>query len=575
MIKNVYSAFKILPKKFKILSIYIFFLHFVGSCLELIGIGLFIPLLSEMMNANFLVIEKLKFFLQSFNYYSDHLNNVNWVSFFAFFLIIFFFIKNIFLSYIVFFQYKFNQDLTVSLSTKLFSNYLKSNLLFHKKNNSSKLIRNLNSEIVTFASFLNTIYKMLSEILLITGILIFLLLINVKITILSLSFFCILAFFYQFLTKNILVKFGNIRYRYAEIILRNLQQAFDSIKLIKLANKEQKLINLYKINSKKITKAHKVNQIVSALPKQYFEFFIVLGLCFIVFLNKNFTQDTSYAILLLAIYSVNIAKGVPSIMRIMSQVQYANFSIHSVSGISRELNLSRSVDKDVVAKIDLPKITFSKSVEFKNIYFSYPNNKKKCLKNISFKILRNEHVALIGPSGSGKSTIVDIFMSLLRQQSGTILIDNKNLEKMDINSWHKKIGYVPQIIPILDDTIANNIIFYSRRDDKKIYSVLKTVRLNSLITTFPKKIDTILGENGDRLSAGQKQRIGIARALYNNPEILILDEPTSSLDEKNEKDIIKKITSLKNKTIILITHKTKVIKFFDKVISIKNGILKN
>ena len=575
MIKNIYSAFKLLPKKFKILSIYIFFLYFVGSCLELVGIGMFIPVLSEMMNTNFSAIEKLKFFLQSFNYYNDYSNNVNWVSFFAFFLIIFFFIKNIFLSYIIFFQSKFNQDLTVSLSTKLFGNYLKSNLLFHKKNNSSKLIRNLNSEIVTFASFLNTVYKMLSEILLITGILIFLLLINVKITILSLSFFCTLALFYQFLTKNILVKFGNIRYQYAEIILRNLQQAFDSIKLIKLANKEQKLINLYKINSKKITKAHKVNQIVSALPKQYFEFFIVLGLCFIVFVNKNFTQDTSYAILLLAIYSINIAKGVPSIMRIMSQVQYANFSIHSVSGISRELNLSRSVEKDAAAKIDLPKINFSKSIEFKNIYFSYHNNKKKCLKNISFKILRNEHVALIGPSGSGKSTIVDIFMGLLRQQSGTILIDNKNLEKMDINSWHKKIGYVPQIIPILDDTIANNIIFYSKRDDKKIYSVLKTVRLNSLIKTFPKKIDTILGENGDRLSVGQKQRIGIARALYNNPEILILDEPTSSLDEKNEKDIIKEITSLKNKTIILITHKTKVITFFEKVISIKNGILKN
>ena len=174
MIKKAYLSFVLLPKKFKILSIYIFFLYIVGSCLELIGIGMFIPLLSEMINANFSIIEKLKFFLQSFDYFSDHLKNVNWVFFFSFFLIIFFFIKNIFLSYIVFFQTKFNQDLTVSLSTKLFSNYLKSNLLFHKKNNSSKLIRNVNTEIVTFASFLNTIYKLLSEFLLITGILIFL-----------------------------------------------------------------------------------------------------------------------------------------------------------------------------------------------------------------------------------------------------------------------------------------------------------------------------------------------------------------------------------------------------------------
>ena len=123
MIKNIYSAFKLLPKKFKMLSLYIFFLYFVGSCLELIGIGLFIPLLSEMMNANFSVIEKLKFFLQSFNYYSDHSNNVNWVSFFAFFLIIFFFIKNIFLFFIILILALFSINLKISImlkNTKLF-----------------------------------------------------------------------------------------------------------------------------------------------------------------------------------------------------------------------------------------------------------------------------------------------------------------------------------------------------------------------------------------------------------------------------------------------------------------------
>ena len=487
MIKNIYLAFLILPKKFKILSIYIFFLYFFGSCLELIGIGMFIPLLNEMTSSNFEIIDKFKFFLKSFNYFNNYLSNENWTYFFALFLIIFFLIKNFFLSYIIFFQSQFNQNLTIDLSTKLFGNYLKSNLLFHKKNNSSKLIRNVSIEIVTYASFLNTIYKLFSEILLITGILIFLMLVNTKITIISLVFFSFLAFLYQHLTKNILLKFGNIRYKYSEIIIRNLQQSFRSIKAIKLANLEEKLISLYKVNSKKITEAHKIHQIVSHLPKQYFEFLIVLGLCFIVFLNNNFIQETSYMIILLAIYAINAAKAVPSIMRIMSYLQYANFTSRAVSNISREFNFLAKQEKRTELKIKLPKIIFEKSIEFKNIYFSYPNSGKKSLKNVSFKILKNKHIALIGKSGSGKSTIIDLFTGLLQQQSGTILIDNKNLKNIDINSWHKKIGYAPQTIPILDDTIANNIIFFSKRDDKKIYSVLKLVRLNSFIKTLPKK----------------------------------------------------------------------------------------
>jgi len=450
---------------------------------------------------------------------------------------------------------------------------LKSNLLFHKKNNSSKFIRNISLETVTYTAFLNTIYKLISEISLFIGILIFLLYINIKITIIFLLFFSILALIYQYLTKNVLIKFGNIRHKYAAIIIRNLQQSFNSIKSIKLANLEQKLVNLYRLNSKKITQAHKINQIASQLPRHYFEFFIVFGLCFIVFINKNFIQETTYLIMLLAIYSINIAKAVPSIMRIISHLQYADFASGSVSSISRELNFLAKQDKRTELKIKLPKVIFEKNIEFKNIYFSYRNSGKKSLKNISFKILKNEHIALIGKSGSGKSTIIDLCTGLLQQQSGTILIDNKNLKNIDINSWHKKIGYVPQTIPILDDTIANNIIFFSQRDDKKIYSVLKLARLNSLIQTLPKKIDTILGENGDRLSVGQKQRIGIARALYNNPEILILDEPTSSLDDENENNIIKEITSLKNKTIILVTHKKNILKYFSKVISIKNGTL--
>ena len=169
-----------------------------------------------------------------------------------------------------------------------------------------------------------------------------------------------------------------------------------------------------------------------------------------------------------------------------------------------------------------------------------------------------------------------LFFSLLDPTKGKILADNQDISK-NIKSWQKKIGYVPQNIYLIDDTILKNIAFgYDLKeiDINKIYNVLDKVSLTDTVNKMPNKLNTIVGNNGIKLSGGQIQRIGLARALYENPEILILDEATSSLDSKTELEIIKEINNLKNKiTTIFIAHRLSTIKTCDKIFELANGKL--
>ena len=193
-------------------------------------------------------------------------------------------------------------------------------------------------------------------------------------------------------------------------------------------------------------------------------------------------------------------------------------------------------------------ISFKHEIKFSNINFSYNKGKNKILDNVTFSIKKGETIGIIGQSGAGKSTIVDILLGLLIPSDGSVLVDKINISD-NISSWQKNIGYVPQSIYLIDDTIKKNIAFGLDEKDINIEKVNKSIRLaqlNELIELSEDGLDSLVGDRGVKLSGGQKQRIGIARALYRNPEILILDEATCTLDEKTEYQVINAILKLKN-----------------------------
>jgi ABC-type multidrug transport system fused ATPase/permease subunit len=225
-------------------------------------------------------------------------------------------------------------------------------------------------------------------------------------------------------------------------------------------------------------------------------------------------------------------------------------------------------------------IPLENKITLKNIYYDYPNSSKTTLKNINLNISAKSTVGLVGTTGSGKTTTVDIILSLLEPQKGTLEVDDQVITTQNSKAWLRSIGYVPQHIYLSDDTVAANIAFgiaSENIDQEVIEKVSKIANLHEfVINELPKKYQTTIGERGVRLSGGQRQRIGIARALYHNPKVLILDEATSALDNFTEKVVMDAIDNLgKDITIILIAHRLSTVKKCDKIYLLEKGELKN
>ena len=193
------------------------------------------------------------------------------------------------------------------------------------------------------------------------------------------------------------------------------------------------------------------------------------------------------------------------------------------------------------------------------------------LTNISFSIKKNEYVGVVGQSGSGKSTLLDLIMGLIIPDKGQILIDKVNINT-NLISWQNRVGYVPQSVFLIDDSIKNNITFgYNSEsvDPKQIIDVCKKAQIYDFINSLDKKFETNVGEKGIKLSGGQIQRLGIARALFSNPDIIIFDEATSSLDLKTENEFLEGLELLRGKvTIIFVSHRKPSLKYCNKIIDL-------
>ena len=211
---------------------------------------------------------------------------------------------------------------------------------------------------------------------------------------------------------------------------------------------------------------------------------------------------------------------------------------------------------------------FKNEINLSNISFEYDERKKFTLSKVSMTIKKGSFIGIIGETGSGKSTLINLIIGLLKPSEGQIEVDKSNIN-INLIDWYKKIGYVPQSVYLTDDTIKKNIAFGLLEEDidnNLIKQAVEKASLSKLLSSLPEGLETIVGEKGIRLSGGQQQRIGIARALYRDPEILVLDEATSSLDQTTEKKIMESINFLKRKkTLIIITHRLSTVKNCDKV----------
>jgi len=262
---------------------------------------------------------------------------------------------------------------------------------------------------------------------------------------------------------------------------------------------------------------------------------------------------------------------VPGFNRIISCKQVLDSCYPSVKLIHEEfLNIPKTIDN---LNENKKSIVFQNSIELKKIEYKYPNSKFNVIKSIDLKIKKNDCICVIGNSGSGKTTLVDIISGLLEPTSGEIFLDGVKTSLND-SSWRKLIGYVTQTVYLTDDSIKNNILFgqgdLTKFDKKQFDLAIKYSQLDQFISQLQDGVDFKVGENGIKLSGGQRQRIGIARTLYTKPEILVLDEITSSLDNKTSSSLLESLNELAGKiTMIYISHNNQVISNADIVYEIE------
>ena len=310
------------------------------------------------------------------------------------------------------------------------------------------------------------------------------------------------------------------------------------------------------------------------MPRLLLEFLGILTFLIIFYILIGQSSDPKNILPEAGVFFIAFFRMMPSANKILVSIQSLNFAKVSIDLLEKELiNTKNNISKNVITN-DVG-FNFEEQIEIENLSFKYKNeNKNYDLFNLNFKIKKGEILGITGPSGSGKSTLVDLILGFYNPNQGSIKVDGKSIN-LNLSSWQNIIGYVPQSIFLIDDTIKENIILSDNSntiDDQRLKNATEKSELNPFINNLDRKLETIVGERGSRISGGQLQRIGIARALYKKSKLLIFDEATNALDKKTEDSILQTIFELKNDyTSIIVSHDKDCLKKCDRVIFLNKG----
>jgi ABC-type multidrug transport system fused ATPase/permease subunit len=508
------------------------------------------------------------------NFFSHSLTFENVIIIFFFI----FFIRGLFSVSVSYQRNLLAKNVNDNLSKNIFENFINRDYEFFINNKSSSLISNIINEVDKFSSlFLDSLIFLITESFLIIVIISFLLFSYFTQTILF--SFIIICFFWIFFSyyKKRFIELGKKKFIYDANRLEDLQKSFYVIQNIKIDNLESYYSSRFLVNTKLASNCNFLFKFISDIPRPAAELVvstIVFILLYIFYFHYGMSKTEVLS--MLGIFMVAMFRVIPSINKIGLAINNLRFygsaadilyNIIFVDINNNKLSVNNGFNSD---------FTFNKFIVLKNVNFNYQLSNESQLKNINLNIKKYNSVSIRGLSGSGKTTLLNLICGLLNPTSGEILVDNQSLNLFK-RKYQKTIGYVSQKTYLSDESIIKNVIFGKDEKDydyKLFEEAIKKANLSTLINQLKNGKDAIIGEMGSRLSGGQQQRIGIARALYKKPQILILDEPTTALDENSEDEIIQTIKNLKNYiTIIIVSHNKKLLEICDQNYLIEDGQL--
>ena len=451
--------------------------------------------------------------------------------------------------------------------------------LNHFKINPATYVRTLEADVGNSFTVVGCYLALLRELLILISVFLLLFFTDIFISFISLMILVLPVLIFYFYYRKTLKEKGQTLVEKTGERIKITNQSLGGIKETKILNKENFFLDKFFRTNQTIEKIGFFSSIISVTPRLFLEVSALLAItsiCAILIMIGRPVDAILPMISLLAISTVRFIPALNIITSSFTTIRIRKYSIDLIVDLIKKANsLSGKKKSEGVYKKDFSQNEiFSNNIKLKNISFNYGTDKKIAVNNINIDIAKGKSIGLIGKSGSGKSTLVDIIIGLIEPSTGEIFIDDNNLSIKKI-SWQKQLGYVPQEVYLLDDTIRNNITFGLEKeeiDEKLLSDVIEKSQLKNLINSLTKKLDTFIGDRGARLSGGEKQRIGIARALYNKPKVIVFDEATSSLDVYNENKILKEIyENKKDKTLIIISHRNNTVKYCDLIYVLEDG----
>jgi len=450
------------------------------------------------------------------------------------------------------------------LEMRLLNYYLHQPYVFFLNKGLSEIGKNLLTEVDRIASgIVHPGLEIISRIIVILFIFLLLVFVNPMV---AFVVFIVLGGSYIFLyllMKNKQEKIGKLTTNAIHERYKLVNQIISGIKEIKLRNIEDDYAERYYMPASSNADYLAKNHVVSSLPKYALETVAFGGIIFVIVLLISQGNSGEEIIPLMALYVFAGYRLLPSFQHVYSSLTKFKFSLPVLNIVAGDL--SKKVTRRLNKKKD--KIEVKEGFDFRSVNYAYPQSNKLAINQLSLKINSNTTVGIVGSSGAGKTTLIDLLLGLLPIESGSFHVDGVEITPENIQSWRNNVGYIPQRVYLSDETIANNIAFgveNGNYDLQKITESGNMAMLDQFVDDLPNGYETMIGDRGIRISGGQIQRIGIARALYSNPSVLVMDEATSALDGITENTVMEAINSLSHKkTIIMIAHRISTVKQCD------------
>ena len=531
------------------------------SLIELIGISAIMPFID--IASNFDNIHSNQYYQLIFDFFG-FINDANFAIFSGVLLVGFYIFRGVINLMYVHSMASFSQNLYAQITTRLFKGYLAMPYEVFTNQNSSYLTKVVITEASLMSGVIRSILLMISEIFIIIFLYALMLFISWKITIIFTIIMLIKLFFLTTIISNKIKIAGVTREKSQSEMYEFINRLFGNFKSIKLQDEDRfidlrgkftKVANQYAIaNTKRI--------FLDSFPKLFLETggFSLLILLLVYSLYST-GSNVLHILPTLSLFVLALYRLLPSTNRIISGYNTLLYYHKSIDAVDEAFRIPK---EDFANET----IEFKHRIELKNINFSFQD--KPVLVNINLVVKKGEKIAFIGKSGAGKSTLIDLIIGLYQPNQGDIKIDDVLVNKSNLQNWRSKIGYIPQQVYLFDGTIAENVCFGRKLDESLLEKVLKQANIFDFLQAND-DADTLVGEGGIQLSGGQKQRIAIARALYGEPEILVLDEATSSLDDEVESLIMDEIYKVsQDKTLLIIAHRLNTIKGCDKIYRIED-----